>query len=75
MRLKFTTGRPWRVVEVVVAAICGGVGLRKRVTKNPTSTPATTTPATRIQNLDRMLALPLYVRDWGNGGDDIVDEQ
>jgi hypothetical protein len=32
------------------------VGLRKRVTKNPTSTPATTTPATRSHNLNRMLA-------------------
>jgi len=47
------------VLDVVIASICGGVGLRKRVTKNPTSTPHTTTPPTRSQILNRMLALPL----------------
>jgi hypothetical protein len=46
-------------LDVVVAAICGGTGLRNRVTKNPTSTPNTTTPPTRSQILERMLCLYL----------------
>ena len=39
-----------------LAAIVGGTGLRNLVTKSPTSTPATTKPATRTPNLNRMLA-------------------
>ena len=27
--VKFTTGRPWRVCDVVVAVICGGVGIEE----------------------------------------------
>ena len=75
VRVKLTTGFPWIVAEVDVAVICSGVGLRKRVTKNPTATAATTTPATRIQNLDRMVALPLCVHDWGSGGHDDVNQE